>query len=76
MTLTKKEQKAMQHLNILGAGAKKREHLKPAEKIHVVMAEFKHGTLHSGSGAIVKSPEQAKAIALSEASASKRKKGK
>lgn len=38
-------------------------------KIHKVMHEFKHGTLHSGSkqGPKVKSRKQAIAIALSEA---------
>lgn len=44
-------------------------------KIHKVMHEFKHGTLHSGSkhGPEVKSRKQAVAIAISEA---KRNKGK
>lgn len=41
-------------------------------KVHTVMSEFKHGTLHSGSGAKVKSRPQAIAIALSE----QRKQGK
>jgi Family of unknown function (DUF6496) len=36
-------------------------------KIHKVMKEFKEGNLESGSGAKVKSPKQAIAIALSEA---------
>lgn len=46
---------------------------KGQSKIKKVMHEFKHGELHSGSkkGPVVKSPAQAKAIALSEA----RKKG-
>lgn len=37
-------------------------------KVHKVMSEFKHGTLHSGSaqGPQVKSRKQAIAIALSE----------
>jgi len=37
-------------------------------KVHKVMREFKHGTLHSGSkkGPKVKSRQQAIAIALSE----------
>jgi len=37
-------------------------------KVHKVMSEFKHGTLHSGSkkGPEVKSRKQAIAIALSE----------
>ncbi len=42
-------------------------------KMHRVMSEFKGGTLHSGSGGIVKSRKQAIAIALSE---SRRKCGK
>jgi hypothetical protein len=44
------------------------------KKMHKVMHEFKHGTLHSGSksGPKVKSRKQAVAIALSES----RKKGK
>jgi len=41
---------------------------KGEKKIKKVMTEFKKGTLHSGkSKKIVKSPKQAKAIALSEA---------
>lgn len=38
-------------------------------KVHKVMSEFKHGTLHSGSkkGPKVKNRKQAIAIALSEA---------
>lgn len=45
-------------------------------KAHKVMSEYKHGTLHSGSkhGPMVKSSAQAKAIAMSEAGMSKRKK--
>ena len=60
--------KALRHENILGAGARAREkylHI-PEDKIEVVMKEFKRGTLHSGSGDIVKSHKQAMAIALSE----------
>jgi ribosomal protein L21E len=39
------------------------------EKVHRVMHEYKHGSLHSGSktGPIVKDRKQAIAIALSEA---------
>lgn len=58
--------KYMKHSNKLGAGAKKRARLGAKNKIHVVMAEYKRGTLHSGSGAIVKSRAQAVAIAMSE----------
>ena len=43
-----------------------REH---PDKMHKVMSEYKHGTLHSGSkhGPKVKSRKQAIAIAMSEA---------
>lgn len=43
--------------------------LKGAAKVGVVMREFKHGALHSGSkaGPEVTNPKQAIAIALSEA---------
>ena len=67
---------AMEHSNKLGAGAKKRKHLKGKKKIAVVMAEFHRGTLHSGSGTIVHSPEQAKAIAMSESGMSRKKRRK
>lgn len=62
-----RKKKAMQHPDVLGAGAKKRKALPAKEKVGVVMSEFKHGTLHSGSGAKVKSRPQAIAIGLSEA---------
>jgi len=58
--------KAMQHTNKLGAGASKRKHLDPKNKVEVVMKEYKRGTLHSGSGDIVTNPKQAVAIGLSE----------
>ncbi len=67
-------QKAMKHPNKLGAGAKKRKHLKGQNKVHAVMKEFKRGTLHSGSGKIVKKRSQAIAIGMSEAGLSKKKK--
>lgn len=62
---------ALKHPDKLGAGAKKRKHLKGKAKVGVVMSEFKRGTLHSGSGAIVKNPKQAITIGLSEAGLSK-----
>ena len=40
---------------------------KGQDKIHKVMREYKEGTLHSGSGQLVTSRDQAIAIALSEA---------
>jgi len=64
---------AEHHPDVLGAGAKKRKHLKGKEKVEVVMHEFKHHTLHSGSGAKVSNPKQALAIAMSEAGQSKKK---
>lgn len=57
---------ALKHPNKLGAGAKKRKKLPAKEILTAVMKEFKKGTLHSGSGAIVKSKQQAIAIAISE----------
>ncbi len=64
--LDKNQKAAMQHLNVLGAGAAKRKKLKPTERPAVVMSEFRRGTLHSGSGKIVKNYKQAVAIAMSE----------
>lgn len=68
-----RKKKAMSHPNVLGAGAKKRKALPNKEKVGVVMSEFKHGTLHSGSGAKVSNPKQAIAIGLSEARKGKKK---
>lgn len=65
---------AMKHSSKVGAGAKKRESLPCKEKVHVVMKEFKRGTLHSGGGGIVKNPKQAMAIAMSEKRKSCKKK--
>ena len=65
---------AMKHKNRLGAGAKKRKHLAPKDRITAVMKEFGRGTLHSGSGAIVKNRQQAIAIAMSESRRNKKKK--
>jgi hypothetical protein len=61
-----KRSQAMRHSNALGAGAKARKGLQGKEKIEVVMKEFERGTLHSGSGEIVKNRKQAIAIAMSE----------
>lgn len=47
---------------------------KKNQKVGVVMSEFKRGTLHSGSGAKVKSRKQAIAIAMSEVGLSKKRK--
>ena len=49
---------------------------KAQAKVKKVMKEYKEGTLHSGSkkGPIVKSREQAIAIALSEAEKARKKK--
>lgn len=71
--LSEKQMAATKHPNKLGAGAKKRKHLTGEEKVPVVMHEFKKGTLHSGSGEIVKNRKQAIAIAMSEAGLSKKK---
>ena len=67
--------KAMQHPNVLGAGAAKRRKLRSKKnKVTAVMAEFKRGTLHSGSGDIVKNPKQAIAIAISESTKKRKRK--
>ena len=63
----KKLADALKHPNTLGAGAEKRKNLNSKDKVHTVMSEYKRGTLHSGSGGIVKNRKQALAIALSEA---------
>ncbi len=70
--MNKAQRKALKHSNKLGAGAKARKHLHGQEKVGVVMHEFKEGTLHSGSGDIVKNRKQAIAIAMSEAGLSKK----
>jgi len=71
-----KKKKAMKHENKLGAGAKKRREVYGKKggqpKVHTVMSEFKRGTLHSGSGDVVKNRRQAVAIAMSEAGLSKK----
>ena len=58
--------KALRHPNVLGAGARKRKTLSAKNTIRAVLKEFARGTLHSGSGAIVKNRKQAIAVALSE----------
>lgn len=72
--MNKRQREALRHPNKLGAGAMKRKHLKGQEKVGVVMHEFKHGTLHSGSGQIVTNPKQAVAIAMHEAGLSRKQK--
>lgn len=67
MPLNERQKKATQHEDKLGAGAAKRKSLPAKEKVGVVMHEFKHGTLNSGSGKKVTNPKQAIAIGLSEA---------
>ena len=63
-----------QHADRPGEGAKTRRHLRGQSKVHVVMGEFKRGTLRSGgSGKHVTNRKQAIAIAMSEAGMSKRK---
>lgn len=46
------------------------------KKVATVMREYSKGKLKSSSGQKVTNPRQAKAIALSEAGMSKKKKGK
>lgn len=61
-------EKAMNHPDVLGAGAKKRKRIRdPRKKVKAVMMEYARGTLHSGSGEKVTNVKQAFAIALSEA---------
>lgn len=52
----------MKHKNVLGAGAEKRRKLPTKERGAVIAKEFERGTLHSGSGKIVKDEAQMKAI--------------
>ncbi len=53
---------------------KKKETSKQQAKIKKVMGEFKDGDLKSSSGDTVSNPQQAIAIALSEAGVQKKKK--
>ena len=66
MALNERQKAAMKHEDVLGAGAAKRRKLPPEERYEVVMAEFRRGTLYSGSGHKVKSEKQARAIAYAE----------
>jgi hypothetical protein len=54
--------------NVLEEDRMARKETKSQKKVHKVMHEFKHGSLHSGSkkGPKVKKRKQAIAIALSE----------
>jgi hypothetical protein len=61
------QKRALKHKNVLGAGAAKRRKLAPKKRGAVIAKEFKRGTLHSGSGDIVKNPAQMRAIIASEA---------
>ena len=64
--MRKSVMKALEHDNVLGAGAAKRKHLSPKNKRLAVMEEFRRGTLYSSDGKIVTDPKQAVAIAYSE----------
>jgi hypothetical protein len=64
--MNKRQKEALKHPNVLGAGAKKRRRLHKNERAAVIVEEFKRGTLHSGSGAIVTKPSQMRAIINSE----------
>lgn len=66
-------EKAMQHPDVPGAGAKARANLGKANTAKAVMKEFNKGTLRAGgSGKVVTNPAQAKAIARSESEKKKR----
>lgn len=58
-------EKYLKHPDKLGEGAKKRRHLGKKMNAKAIGAEFKRGTLHSGSGDIVKNPAQMRAIIAS-----------
>jgi len=47
--------------------SKKIKSVPSKDKVGIVMDEYKRGSLHSGSGSLVKNPKQAIAIGLSEA---------
>lgn len=65
--------KALQHPNKLGAGAKARKNLNKSDNSNAIIAEYKRGTLHSGSGGVVKSKKQAIAIIVSTNKGRKKK---
>lgn len=69
-----KVKKALQHPDTPGAGARARRNLSPNDDFDAIMAEFKRGTLRSGSKEHVRRRAQALAIAFSESG--KGKKGK
>lgn len=69
----KKIEKALKHKDVLGAGAKKRKSLNQSENASAIMREFERGTLHAGSGKIVKNKEQAIAIIMSTNKGRKKK---
>jgi hypothetical protein len=71
--MNKRVEKAMNHRDKLGEGAKKRKRLGPEDKIATVMSEYERGTLYSGNGEKVKTRKQALAIAMSEAGKRRRK---
>lgn len=72
----KSVENALKHKNVLGAGAAKRRRLSKKNKVTAVMAEYARGTLHSGSGEIVKNRKQAIAIAISESTKKRKRKKK
>lgn len=63
--MNSKVKAALQHPDKLGAGATKRKNLNRHDNADAIMAEFHRGTLHSGSGAVVTNPAQARAIVRS-----------
>lgn len=67
---------AMEHPDVLGAGAAKRRQLPPKERGAVIANEFKRGTLNSGSGQKVTKPDQMRAIIYHETHPKEKPKGK
>ncbi len=69
----RKVEAALRHPDKLGAGAKRRRelHLTDSEHVKAVMAEYNRGKLHTSSGKLVTSKDQALAIAYSEIRAKK-----